>query len=298
MAKKGLGRGLDALLGANVEEREYKVKAEKTEEIKENKEFTKVDIAFVEPNREQPRKSFDSEELLALAESIKNYGIIQPITVKNEGNGFYSIIAGERRWRAAKMAGLTEVPVRIAEFTPLEELSVALIENLQRTDLNPVEEALGYKKLTEEYSLTQEDISKKVGKSRSAVANALRLLALSDKILKLLEEKAITGGHAKALLLVKDEAKREILAERIIEEDLSVRTAEALAQALNTEKEEKKEKTKIRKTPEILDLEKILSEKMGTKVMVDQKKKGGKIQIEYYDADHREAILDYLKKYK
>ncbi len=298
MAKKGLGRGLDALLGVNFEEKEYKGKVEKPTETPENKEFTKIDIAFVEPNREQPRKTFDSDELLALAESIKNYGIIQPITVKNEGNGFYSIIAGERRWRAAKMAGLKEVPVRIAEFTPLEELSVALIENLQRTDLNPVEEAMGYKKLTEEYSLTQEDISKKVGKSRSAVANALRLLELSDKILKLLEEKALTGGHAKALLMVKNEAKRELLASKIIEEGLSVRTAEALAQAFNNEKEEKKERTRVRKTPEILDLEKLLSEKMGTKVMVEQKKKGGKIQIEYYDADQRETILDYLKKYK
>lgn len=296
MAKKGLGRGLDALLESNFDEKEYKVKPGKTEEAE--KEFIKVDIAFVEPNREQPRKTFDSDELLALAESIKEYGIIQPITVKAEKNGFYSIIAGERRWRAAKMAGLTEVPVRITEFTPLEELSVALIENLQRTDLNPVEEALGYKRLTDEFSLTQEDISKKVGKSRSAVANALRLLALSDKILKLLEEKAITGGHAKALLLVKDEDKRELLAEKIVAEDLSVRSVEALAQVLNREDAPKKDKIIVRKTPEILDLEKVLSEKMGTKVMLDEKKKGGKIQIEYYDADQREAILNYLKKYK
>ncbi len=297
MAKKGLGRGLDALLGANLEERTYKAKETKHEEKEENKEFIKLDIAFVEPNREQPRKTFDEEELSSLAESIKTYGIIQPITVKNENNGFYSIVAGERRWRAAKMAGLTEVPVRVVEFDALEELSVSLIENLQRTDLNPVEEALGYKRLLEEYSLTQEDISKKVGKSRSAVANALRLLALSDKILKLLKEKAITGGHAKALLLVKDEAKRELLAEKIVLEDLSVRAAEAMAQALNTEKAPR-EKIVHRKSPEVLDLEKSLSEKMGTKVMLDEKKKGGKIQIEYYNADQREAILNYLKKYK
>ena len=289
MAKKGLGRGLDALMP---------VEPETDVALKdENKEFVKVKLSYVEPNREQPRKSFDEEELQALAESIKEYGIIQPITVKDEGNGFYSIIAGERRWRAAKLAGISEVPVRIVEFSKEEELEVALIENLQRSDLNPVEEALGYKKLMEEHGLTQEDVSKKVGKSRSAVANALRLLALSDKVLKLLEEKQITGGHAKAILLVKDEEKRDFLAEKVVEEDLSVRMTEKWATYINEEKAEKREKTAKMKSPEVMDLEKSLSETWGTKILLDEKKKGGKIEIEYYDKEQLETIISYLKKY-
>ena len=289
MAKKGLGRGLDALMP---------VEPETDVALKEeNKEFIKVKLSYVEPNREQPRKSFDEEELQALAESIKEYGIIQPITVKDEGNGFYSIIAGERRWRAAKLAGISEVPVRIVEFSKEEELEVALIENLQRSDLNPVEEALGYKKLMEEHGLTQEDVSKKVGKSRSAVANALRLLALSDKVLKLLEEKQITGGHAKAILLVKDEEKRDFLAEKVVEEDLSVRMTEKWATYINEEKAEKREKTAKMKSPEVMDLEKSLSETWGTKILLDEKKKGGKIEIEYYDKEQLETIISYLKKY-
>lgn len=290
MAKKGLGRGLDALMPVEIEP-EVVVQSD-------NKEFIKVKLSFVEPNREQPRKSFDEEELLALSESIKEYGVIQPITVKDEGNGFYSIIAGERRWRAAKMAGLTEVPVRIVEFSKEEELEVALIENLQRSDLNPVEEALGYKKLMEEHELTQEDVSKKVGKSRSAVANALRLLALSDKVLKLLEDKKITGGHAKAILLVKDEEKRDFLAEKVVAEDLSVRATEKWAAYINEEKAEKKEKAPKNKTPEVLDLEKTLSDTWGTKIVLDEKKKGGKIEIEYYDKEQLETIISYLKGYK
>ena len=290
MAKKGLGRGLEALIPLD-EEKEVI-------ETSENKEFMKVKISYVEPNRKQPRKTFDEEELAALSDSILEYGIIQPITVKDEGNGFYSIIAGERRWRAAKMAGLTEVPVRVVEFSKEEELEVALIENLQRSDLNPVEEALGYKKLMDEHGLTQEDVSRKVGKSRSAVANALRLLALSDKIIKLLEQKALTGGHAKAILAVKDEKKREFLAEKIVDEDLSVRMAEKWATYINEEKNEKKEKTVKSKSPEVMDLEKSLSEAWGTKILLDEKKKGGKIEIEYYDKEQLETIISYLRKYK
>lgn len=284
MAKKGLGRGLDALIP-------------REEQPELNTEFTEVKTAFVEPNREQPRKNFDPEELAALAESVKKYGILQPITVKECGNGFYTIIAGERRWRAAKMAGLDSVPVRIMEFSSLEELEVSLIENLQRSDLDPIEEALGYKRLTEEHSLTQEEISQRVGKSRSAVANALRLLALSDKVKKLISDKKITGGHAKALLMVKDEEKQELLAERIINEELSVRSAEKAAAELNAEKEKRTLSPKPKKTPEVMDLEKNLSESMGTKVLLEEKKKGGKIEIEYYNSEQLEAIIEYLKNY-
>ena len=289
MAKKGLGRGLDALMPVDFEEAAVQ---------SDSKEFIKVKLSYVEPNREQPRKSFDEEELEALAESIKEYGIIQPITVKDEGNGFYSIIAGERRWRAAKLAGLSEVPVRIVEFSKEVELEVALIENLQRSDLNPVEEALGYKKLMEEHNLTQEDVSKKVGKSRSAVANALRLLALSDKVLKLLEDKKLTGGHAKAILLVKNEGKRDFLAEKIVEEDLSVRMAEKWAAYINEEKDTKKPAKARKKSPEVMDLEKDLSETWGTKIVLEQKKKGGKIEIEYYDKEQLEVIISFMRKYK
>lgn len=287
MAKKGLGRGLDAL-----------IPTEETVGGSENKEFVFVSTAFVEPNRKQPRKHFDEEELEALAESVKRYGVLQPITVKDEKNGFYSIIAGERRWRAAKMAGLSEVPVRIVEFSSLEELEVSLIENLQRTDLDPVEEAMGYKRLMEEHSLTQEEVSKKVGKSRSAVANALRILSLPETVRKLLTEKMLSAGHAKAILMVADEKKQEFLAEKIVSDGLSVRAAEGLASALNSEKEKKAPVKKPEKTPEVKDLERSLSDSMGTKVLLEEKKKGGRIEIEYYNKDQLEAIIGYLKGYR
>lgn len=286
--KSGLGRGLGALIPDEVEV--------KTEE-NETSEYIYVNTAYVEPNREQPRKNFDSEELAALAESVKQYGVLQPITVKSENNGFYTIIAGERRWRAAKMAGLSQVPVRIVKFSSLEELEVSLIENLQRTDLDPIEEAMGYKRLMEEHGLTQEEVSQKVGKSRSAVANSLRILALPEKIQALLTEKKLSPGHARAVLMVKDDEKQAFLAEKIVNEELSVRSAEALAAALNSEKERKVSK-KAEKTPEVRDLEKNLSESMGTKVKLEEKKKGGKIEIEYYDSEQLEAIIDYLKAYR
>lgn len=287
MAKKGLGKGLDALMPIEDETVENG-----------NKEFVTVATAFVEPNRKQPRKHFDEEELSALSESVKRYGVLQPITVKDEKNGFYTIIAGERRWRAAKMAGLPEVPVRIVEFSSLEELEVSLIENLQRTDLDPVEEAMGYKRLMEEHSLTQEEVSKKVGKSRSAVANALRILALPEKVRELLIEKKISAGHAKAILMVNDSKKQELLAERIVSEGLSVRSAESIAAMLNSEKAKKAPSKKHEKTPEVKDLEKSLSDSLGTKVLLEEKKKGGKIEIEYYDKDQLEAIIGYLKGYQ
>lgn len=287
MAKKGLGRGLDAL-----------IPTEEITEGNENKEFVFVSTAFVEPNRKQPRKHFDEEELEALSESVKRYGVLQPITVKDEKNGFYSIIAGERRWRAAKMAGLSEVPVRIVDFSSLEELEVSLIENLQRTDLDPVEEAMGYKRLMDEHSLTQEEVSKKVGKSRSAVANALRILTLPEKVRVLLIEKKISAGHAKAILMVADEKKQEFLADRIVSDGLSVRSAESLAAALNSEKEKKAPAKKSEKTPEVKDLERSLSDSLGTKVLLEEKKKGGRIEIEYYNKDQLEAIIGYLKKYQ
>lgn len=287
MAKKGLGKGLDALMPIEDETVENG-----------NKEFVTVATAFVEPNRKQPRKHFDEEELSALSESVKRYGVLQPITVKDEKNGFYTIIAGERRWRAAKMAGLSEVPVRIVEFSSLEELEVSLIENLQRTDLDPVEEAMGYKRLMEEHSLTQEEVSKKVGKSRSAVANVLRILALPEKVRELLIEKKISAGHAKAILMVNDSKKQELLAERIVSEGLSVRSAESIAAILNSEKEKKAPLKKREKTPEVKDLEKSLSDSLGTKVLLEEKKKGGKIEIEYYDKDQLEAIIGYLKGYQ
>lgn len=288
MVKKGLGRGLDALFATD----------ENEESTAENKEFITVNTAFVEPNRDQPRKSFDQKELEELSQSVKKYGIIQPITVKEEGNGFYSIIAGERRWRAAKLAGLEKIPVRVVEFSSLEELEVSLIENLQRTDLNPLEEAMGYKKLMEDYSLTQEEVGNKVGKSRSAVANALRILALPEKIREKVINKEISGGHAKAILMVKDEKKQEFLADKIVSEDLSVRSAERMALMLNSDKENKKIKKADNKSPEVMDLEQHLSDRMGTKVVLEEKKKGGRIEIEYYDSLQREEIIKYLEKYK
>ena len=294
MAKKGLGRGLAALM---LDDEPVVIEKNKKEETQG--EFIMMNISFVEPNREQPRKVFDEEELNALAESIKNYGIIQPITVKNEGNGFYSIIAGERRWRAAKMAGLKEVPIRIVEFSDREELEVALIENLQRTDLNPVEEAQAYKKLMEEYDLTQEDVSERVGKSRSTVANSLRLMELPEEIIKMISDKKLTAGHARAILSVKSNEKKIMLANKVVLEDLSVRATESLAKVYDNLAfgEEREVIKKVRKTPEVLDLEKKLSETFGTKVKLAEKRKGGKIEIEYYDKEQLETILDYLKKF-
>ena len=239
MAKRGLGKGIGALFGNDIEETD--IVAQDIHQINENdkEKVTSLKLAQIEPNKEQPRKNFDEEKLQQLADSIKQHGVIQPIIVKDLNNGYYQIVAGERRWRASRIAGIREIPAIIRTYDELATMQIALIENLQREDLNPIEEALSYKALLDDFALTQEKVSEQVGKSRSAIANTIRLLSLPKQIQKLLEEGAISGGHARAILSVISEEGKLQLAEKIIENELNVRQAEQLAKALNAQKPEK-----------------------------------------------------------
>lgn len=289
MAKKGLGRGLGALIGELDE-------PQVTEE--NEKQVLELNINEVEPNSKQPRTDFDEDKLRALADSVEKYGVIQPILVKKQENGFYQIIAGERRWRASKLAGLKTIPAIVKEYEELRSIEIALIENLQREDLNPIEEALGYKNLMVQFSMTQEAISESVGKSRSAVANSLRLLSLDDELLALVREKELSEGHARALLGLSDREKRLFLASKIVEEGLSVRQTEALVKKYNTEPEEDDGLPKNESLPQAqLAVEDIcgrLQSSLATKVRITSGKKKGKIEIEYYGNDDLERIVSLI----
>lgn len=280
--KKGLGKGLDAIFPEDMPNEISFESAEK--ELK---------ITDIEPNKNQPRREFDKEKLEGLAESIREHGIIQPLVVVPKKGGMYTIVAGERRWRAARIAGLKTVPVIIKEYTPEQIAQIALIENLQREDLNPIEEALGYQSLMSEYGMTQENVSKTIGKSRSAIANSVRLLALDGEVRKLLEQGLISGGHARAILSIPDEKKRVLLARRIVEEGLNVRQAESLAKFM--QKADQKPRMKALKTPEIEALEEKLSSGFGTKVSISHGAKRGKIEIEYYNNDDFDRIVKLFK---
>lgn len=280
MAKKGLGKGLDALFA----------------EEENNKSVLEVKITEVMPNKNQPRKNFDEDKLEALAESVKEHGIIQPIIVKKSGE-FYTIIAGERRWRAAKIAGLKKIPVIVRDYEEVEIREIALIENLQREDLNPIEEALGYRSLMDEYNLTQEQISERLGKSRSAIANSVRLLTLDDYTAAKLVAGEITEGHARCALSVPAGVVREFFVNRIIEDGLNVRQAEKLAKDLTKTPENKPERQK--NSPYRIELERIsqsLEQFLGTKVKLSGNSKKGKIEIEYYGNDDLERLLDIIKR--
>ena len=248
--------------------------------------------SMVEPRRDQPRKNFDREQLQALAASISEHGIIQPIIVTEGKNGYYSIIAGERRWRASRIANLTEIPAIVKTYSEIQAAEVALIENLQREDLNPIEEAEGYKLLMDRFGLTQDKVSERIGKSRSNVANMLRLLTLGDKIKEYLSGGKLTTGHARALLAVSNHALRDKLADKIIDEGLTVRQTEIMVK--EPEKAAEKPKT-AKKAAEshYAELEHLLSEKYGTKVRVKGNKKG-KIEIEYYSVDELTRIIDAM----
>lgn len=274
---RGLGKGLDSLF---TESSPGTIEPEK--ELK---------ITDIEPNKYQPRREFDAEKLESLAESVKEHGVIQPLIVVKNPSGLYTIVAGERRWRAAKLAGLKTVPVVIKEYTPEQVAQIALIENLQREDLNPIEEALGYQSLIDEYSMTQEDISKTIGKSRSAVANALRLLSLDDEIKRMLSEGAITSGHARAVLMLSDKDKRMKLANRIASEGLNVRQAENLAKYMQKAVPKRKVQNKI----ELDAFADRLSQGFGTKVKIVQGAKKGKIEIEYYSNSDFDRIVKLFK---
>ena len=252
-------------------------------------------ISKVEPRRDQPRRDFDPEALEALAESIREYGLIQPITVRPLDRGYYQIIAGERRWRAAREAGLTEIPVRILEADDRLAMELALVENLQRKDLNPMEEAAGYKKLMDEYALTQEEVAFRVQKSRPAVANALRLLGLSEAVRKMVSDGTLSAGHARALLPLKSEAMQERIAGEVTAKELSVRQTETLVRALLREPRDAPEDTGLR-VDYTKEAERRLSDALGRAVKLTGGKKKGRIVLEFYSADDREALMAALLK--
>ena len=294
--QRGLGRGIGALFNEDITE-SYE-KPSFLDDKKEENESDKVvmlKIRDVEPNPKQPRRTFEQEKLEALADSLKTHGVIQPVLVKKNKNGMHTIIAGERRWRASKLAGLTEIPCIIKDFDEKELMEVALIENLQREDLNPIEESEGYKNLMEKFSMTQEEVAERVGKSRSAVANALRLNKLSDKVKELVMNGSLSQGHARTLLAIEDKNDQLALAEKVIKEELSVRQLEKL---VSTEKLTPPEEPKKSSADEkyYLSLEKNLSAKFGTKVKILPGKKKSKIEIEYYSKEDLERLLYQLKK--
>lgn len=273
----GLGKGLNAIF---------------IENDADSESTTYLNISELEPNRNQPRVEFDPDALAELAASISQHGVLQPLVVRPIDSLGYQIVAGERRWRAARMAGLTEVPVIIKDLTDAEVMEIALIENLQREDLTPIEEALGYKSLMENYELTHEQVSKSVGKSRSVITNALRLLTLPSEVVELISVGKLTSGHARALLSLEDPRKVLMVAERILEKDLSVREAENFCKNIN-EAAEPKPKSRKRKNPFYREVEVALKNSLGRKVkVVNSGKKRGTLQIEFYDEDD---LLELVK---
>ena len=255
-----------------------------------------ININEIQPSRYQPRLEFDEEAIKELSESIKENGLIQPITVRDI-DGHYEIIAGERRWRAAKLAGLTEIPVIVKEFSEQELVEISLIENIQREDLNPVEEAMAYKRLIDEFHLKQDEIAERVGKSRTAVTNAMRLLKLSEKVQQMLIDEMITAGHARAILSIADKEKQESIAMKVFDEKLSVRETEALVKRmLEPPKTAKKSKFSSAEDAIYESLEEKMKSIMGTRVQIHRKKNDkGKIEIEYYSKDELERIIDLFE---
>ena len=283
-SSKGLGKGLSALLG------------DFTEETTEKSAYQQLPIHKVEPNAGQPRQDFDEEALAELAESIREHGVIQPLTVRALPSGYYQIIAGERRWRAARIAGLDTVPAVVIEADDKKAMELALIENLQRQDLNPVEEALGYRSLMEDYGMTQEEASRRVGKSRPAVANALRLLALPEKVLNMLREGKLTPGHARAILSLKTEKLQLTAAQKITALDLSVRQAEQLCKTLGKEKKPAPEQPLA--VDYVAECEKQLSKRLGRGVKIINGKRKGRFELEFYGQEDLQVLLDALMKIK
>ncbi len=284
VSQKGLGKGLGALMGDYIMD----------EPASSKSPYKMLPIYKIEPNPHQPRQDFDEAELQALAESIVTHGIIQPLTVRETGTGYYQIIAGERRWRAARLAEIKEVPVVVMEADEKKTMELALIENLQRQDLNPVEEALGYQTLMDQYGLTQEEAAKQVGKSRPAVANTLRLLALSPDVLEKVRTGALSAGHARAVLSLKSEKAQRDAAQKIIALGLSVRQAELLCKNLN--------KTPVPKAEPALtvdyvgECEKMLSKQLGRGVKIINGKRKGRFELEFYGQEDLQVLLDALMK--
>lgn len=293
--KKGLGKGLDSLIpdnrGPKSTEPESPSKSEAESELNSGEIMLKINQ--VEPNREQPRKKFEEDGLLELADSIKQFGILQPLLVKRKKD-YYEIIAGERRWRAAKIAGIKEVPVIIKEYSEQEIIEIGLIENIQRENLNPIEEAMAFKRLLEEFNLRQDEVAERVSKSRTAVTNSMRLLKLNDKVQQMIIDDMISTGHARALLAIDNKEQQYILANKIFDEKLSVRETEKLIKDLKNPKKPKEKKEK--ENPFIYkDIEEKMKEVMGTKVNISSKGNGkGKIEIEYYSDKELERMFDMI----
>ena len=301
--KGGLGKGLDSMIPdsvSKVKKKQHTAAASpepgaKEVDINSNERIYNIKTTLIEPNREQPRKQFDEDALLELAESIKQYGVLQPLLVKKKGD-YYEIIAGERRWRASKLAGLKEIPVIIKEFTVQETVEISLIENIQRENLNPIEEAMAYKRLMEEFHLKQDAIAEKVSKSRTAVTNSMRLLKLTDEVQQMLVDEMLSTGHARALLAIEDPKKQIAAATKVFDEKLSVRETEKLVKELLKPETEKKEK-EVDEVQELIyhQLEEKIKGIIGSKVEIHRKNNDkGKIEIEYYSKEELERIVDLL----
>jgi len=281
--KKALGIGLDVLFGGeNYEE--------------DGSELLNLPIAKVEPREEQPREYFDEKALQDLADSIAQYGLIQPIVARKLDSGYYQIIAGERRWRASRMAGLEEIPVRVIQADDRRTAELALVENLLREDLNPIEEAKGYQSLIQDYGLTQEEAARSVGRSRPAITNSLRLLSLSPAVMELVEKKELSAGHARALIPIIDAGKQLDAAREVITKSLSVRRTEQLANRLLREPKKTENTVNPLAVDYAAEISDELSKLLGRKVRLMEGRKGGKIELEYYDADDREKLIADLRK--
>lgn len=293
--KKGLGKGLDSLIpdnrGSKAAEPELPSEKESADELKSGEQMMKINM--VEPNRDQPRKNFDEDALLELADSIKQFGILQPLLVRKRKD-YYEIIAGERRWRAAKMAGIKEVPVIIKEYSEQEIIEIGLIENIQRENLNPIEEAMAFKRLLEEFDLKQDEVAERVSKSRTAVTNSMRLLRLDGRVQQMIIDDMITTGHARALLAIDDKEQQYTLANKIFDEKLSVRETEKLIKDIKNPKKPKEKKV-IENAFIYKDIENKMKEIIGTKVSVASKGNGkGKIEIEYYSDKELERVFEMI----
>ena len=297
--KKGLGKGLDSLIPDNksIKSVTPDKSAEAKKEAEEKAGVQRMKINEVEPNRDQPRKNFDEDALLELSDSIKQFGVLQPLLVRKRKD-YYEIIAGERRWRAAKLAGVKEVPVIVKEYTDQEILEIGLIENIQRENLNPIEEAIAFKRLLEEFNLKQDEVAERVSKSRTAVTNSMRLLKLSDKVQQMIIDDMISTGHARALLAIDDPELQYTLANKIFDEKLSVRETEKLVKEIKNPKKPKEKKV-MENAFIYQDLEEKMKGVFGTKVSIASKGKGkGKIEIEYYSDDELEHLFDMMMSIK
>ena len=295
MAARGLGRGLDSLIPNAVGEAKAKKETKTVAAEEKNGQETVVKISMVEPNRKQPRKNFDEDALQELSDSIKQFGLIQPILVQDRKD-HYEIIAGERRWRAAKLAGLKEIPVIIRDYSEREIMEISLIENIQREDLNPIEEAQAYKRLLEEFHLKQDEVAERVSKSRAAVTNSMRLLKLSDEVQQMLIDDMISTGHARTLLAIEDAEEQYNMAQKIFDEKLSVRDVEKLVKNLHKPEKPAKKKVDDRTMETIyLDIEEKLKARLSTKVTVTSRGEGaGKIEIEFYNHEDLDRLIDLM----